>query len=256
MGKFSAGILIGIDSMNTFTHSLIAGLTNVFENLIPNSGARAVLIRANGRSFCAGGNVADMGKWFTQMSESSTKSIDQFIITIENIIAKIYHCPLPVIGQVHGSVVGAGVGLMLACDIIIAAEDTQIITGYTKIGLNPDGGTTFLLPRSVGPRKALELFYTSEALSANQALKYGMINHVVSADNLSDHAEKLANKLAHGPTLAYEKAKKLVHQTLNNSLEEQFEIERPAVLTSFATEDFKAGVMAFIQKEKPHFTGK
>jgi 2-(1,2-epoxy-1,2-dihydrophenyl)acetyl-CoA isomerase len=146
--------------------------------------------------------------------------------------------------------------LALACDLTIASETAQFSIAYVKVGLSPDGSATYFLPRLVGPKKALEIFYTGDPIDAAEALRLGLVNRVVPDAELEKETQALARRLAQGPTLALARAKELVHRSLSESLETQLENERELLGLSTLSEDFREGVQAFIDKRQPKFRGR
>ena len=164
--------------------------------------------------------------------------------------------PIPFIAAVNGVCAGAGVNFALACDIVIAADDASFREAFVRIGLSPDCGGTFFLPRAVGEKIAAELFMTGDAVSPESALSIGMINHVVPAANLADEAGKMAAKLAAGPTGAIGRVKRMLNATFSNDLTAQLALEHECQLESGKSNDFKEGVTAFFEKRPPNFTGK
>jgi 2-(1,2-epoxy-1,2-dihydrophenyl)acetyl-CoA isomerase len=147
-------------------------------------------------------------------------------------------------------------GLMLACDLAYAVETATLTMAYARIGANPDGSSTFWLPRLVGVRRALELIYTNRVLSAQEALAWGLLNGVMAPERFVDEMYAVARQLAQGPTQAYARAKKLTYASLNESLETQMEHEARAIADSGKTEDFREGIMAFMQKRAAAFQGR
>jgi 2-(1,2-epoxy-1,2-dihydrophenyl)acetyl-CoA isomerase len=163
--------------------------------------------------------------------------------------------PVPVLASLHGAVAGAGIGIALAADLAIAADDTQFNLAYSRIGATPDVGTTWMLPRVIGLRRALEMALLSETYDAAEALRLGLINRVVPRDALETETEALARQLASGPTLAYGRAKRLLRSAGDVTLRQQLDAERTAFIESAGTGDFQEGVSAFVEKRAPRFSG-
>jgi len=164
--------------------------------------------------------------------------------------------PKPIIGRVHGFASGYGMSLALGCDLVIAGESTRFNMAYVLVGLAPDGGSTFFLPRLAGPRKALELLFTGDAIDAREAQRLGIVSRVVPDAELEQAVLDLARKLAQGPPLAMAEAKRLVYRGLSETLERQLEDEREAIQRSAATQDFSEGVSAFVGKRRATFQGR
>ncbi len=174
---------------------------------------------------------------------------------LHDVIRFIRETPAPFIAAVNGVCAGAGTNFALACDMIIAAEDASFNEAFVRIGLSPDCGGTFFLPRVVGEKLAAELFMLGGTVDANRALEIGMINRVVPADLLMDEAAKLAGKLAAGPTGSIGRIKQMLNASYSNTLDEQLQLEHACQLESGKSDDFKEGVAAFFEKRPPNFSG-
>jgi len=213
---------------------------------------RVIILTGSGRAFCAGGDVP-----------AFQKNMDNIETFLKRLTAGFHRCILqitrmrqPVIAAINGVAAGGGMGFALAPDLAIAAESAKFNMAYTGIAATPDGGTTFFLPRLVGVRKAMELSLLNRPLAAKEAFDWGLLNQVVADDQLAAEAEKLANKLAAGPTASYAKTKRLLYGSLQNSLESQLEEESRSISSMGATADFHEGVDAFLIKRKAEFQGR
>jgi 2-(1,2-epoxy-1,2-dihydrophenyl)acetyl-CoA isomerase len=213
---------------------------------------RCVVITGAGKAFCAGGDVKG---FYDHLPEIGTH-LKQLTHLLHGAMACIARMPKPVIAAVNGVVAGGGMGLMLACDLAYAVETATLTMAYTRIGANPDGSSTFWLPRLVGVRRALELIYTNRVLSAQEALAWGLLNGVMAPERLLDEVYVVARQLAQGPTLAYARAKKLCLSSLNETLETQMENEARDIAESGKTADFREGIEAFMQKRAAVFQGR
>jgi 2-(1,2-epoxy-1,2-dihydrophenyl)acetyl-CoA isomerase len=161
-----------------------------------------------------------------------------------------------VIAAVQGSAAGGGFSLAISCDLVIAAESATFLMAYSKIGMAPDGSSTYFLPRLVGFKRAMELTLTNRVLSAREACEWGIVTEVVAPDGLAVRAEELAKSLAQGPTGAYGSAKRLLHSGWNQSLETQMELESRAIAEAGGSADGKEGIAAFVEKRKARFGGR
>jgi 2-(1,2-epoxy-1,2-dihydrophenyl)acetyl-CoA isomerase len=170
-------------------------------------------------------------------------------------ILALRRAPKPVLASVHGAVAGAGVSLLLAADLAIAAADTKFTLAYSKIGASPDGGATHALPRLVGSRKALELALLADTFDAETACHLGLVNWVVVAGELVAETERIAQRLARGATRALAETKELVNQSFDHTLAAHLDAEVQAFARCAATRDFAEGVTAFVEKRKPEFKG-
>jgi 2-(1,2-epoxy-1,2-dihydrophenyl)acetyl-CoA isomerase len=226
---------------------LLDAITQVDED----STVRCVVITGAGNAFCAGGDVRG---FHDHLPEIGTH-LKQLTHLLHGAVSRIARMPKPVIAAVNGVVAGGGMGLLLACDLAYAVETATLTMAYTRIGANPDGSSTFWLPRLVGVRRALELIYTNRVLSAQEALAWGILNGVVAPEHFPDEVYAVARQLAQGPTLAYARAKKLCYTSVNETLETQMENEACDIADSGKTEDFREGITAFMQKRPPLFRG-
>jgi len=217
-------------------------------------GARAVVITGAGRAFCAGGDLREMRK-IAERDGRVDAFFDEPLRLLNDCILLIRQTPLPFIAAVNGAASGGGCNFALACDLVIAGESARFNQAFIKIGLSPDCGGTFILPRLVGWKRAAELMMTGEVTTSAQALEMGMINAVVPDDQLMAQALAMAEKLAAAPTAALGRIKELLEASAVNNYEAQLELERKAQLQSGQTKDFREGVAAFVEKRPPKFVG-
>lgn len=215
-------------------------------------GVRAVVITGAGKAFCAGGDV----KSFKDNLDSISIFLKQLILYFHTALSEISRMPKPVIAAVNGVAAGAGMSLVMACDMAIAVETARFTMAYTGIAATPDGSSTYFLPRLVGLKRAMELIYTNRVLTAKEALEWGIINQVVSEADFKNVVETLAEQLAQGPTWALGHAKRLLYLSEHTSLETQMENEAQYIAIAGKTMDFKEGIMAFVEKRKAQFQGK
>jgi 2-(1,2-epoxy-1,2-dihydrophenyl)acetyl-CoA isomerase len=217
-------------------------------------GARAIILTGAGRAFCAGGDLREMRR----MAESEGRAdafFDEPLRLLHDCIRLIRQTPLPFIAAVNGFASGGGCNLALACDLVIAAESARFNQAFVAIGLTPDCGGTFILPRLVGLKRATELLMTGEMVDAPRAAEMGMINRVVADEELMPEALKLAARLAAGPTAAIGRIKEMLEQSATNDYSAQLDVERKAQIQSGQTGDFREGVAAFLEKRPPGFKG-
>lgn len=216
---------------------------------------RAVLITARGPAFCSGGDVRQMREAVAADGHAG-KFLKTLTVSLHAIIGTMIHMPKPVITAVNGAAAGAGFSLAIAGDIVLAAEDARFTVAYTAIGLAPDGGSTFLLPRLLGAKRAFELMVTNEGLSAEEAKALGVVNRVYPRSSFSQQSLEFAAKLAKGPTKALGHAKRLVTLGAQSSFESQMEHERRAIAACGHTADFIEGADAFFAKRIPNFQNR
>ena len=209
---------------------------------------RVVVISGEGRAFVAGGDLA-------QMSNDTTRVIGELFGYMHKAIAILQEQRAPVVGSLHGSVIGGGLSLALACDLAIAAEGTKFNLGYAKVAGSCDLSSSWNLVRLVGLRRALEISLLSETFEAEDALWYGIVNRVVPVADLQTETEKLAQRLANGPTVALGLIKKLMRTSLDNDLATQLKAEEESFYACARTRDFREALDAFAQKRSPRFEG-
>jgi 2-(1,2-epoxy-1,2-dihydrophenyl)acetyl-CoA isomerase len=221
---------------------------------VQERGARAVVVTGAGRAFCAGGDLREMQK-IAQREGKVEAFFDEPLRLLNECILLIRHAPLPFIAAVNGAASGGGCNLALACDFVIAGESARFNQAFIKIGLIPDCGGTFILPRLIGWKRASELMMTGEVVAAARALEMGMINAVVPDDELLARALAMAEKLALAPTAALGRIKELLEASATSDYGGQLELERKAQIQSGLTKDFREGVAAFLEKRPPKFVG-
>ena len=213
-----------------------------------NRDVRAVLLSGAGKSFCAGGDV----KVFAAQPHLS-RYLREITSYLHLAVSRFARLNAPVIAAVHGSAAGGGFSLAISCDLVLAAESAKFLMAYSKIGMAPDGGSTYFLPRLVGLKRAVELALTNRVLSAAEACAWGIVTEVIAPELLSARAEELAQSLAQGPTGAFGSAKRLLHGGWNQTLETQMELESRAIAEAGGTADGQEGIRAFVEKRKAKF---
>jgi len=238
--------------MNALDAAMIVQLRAACERADRDESARAVVLRGAGPAFLAGGDVAFFHAHLPRMPALVREGGAE----LHHAILALRRAPKPVLASVHGVVAGAGVSLMAAADLAIAAEGTKFTLAYGRIGTSPDGGATCFLPRLVGARKALELMLLSDTFDAQTALRLGLVNWVTGAERLGSETEAIARRIALGPTLAFSETKRLVDESYDRALAAQLDAEVEAFARCAATRDFAEGVTAFVEKRKPNFEGK
>ncbi|MHB1909260.1 MAG: enoyl-CoA hydratase/isomerase family protein [Nitrososphaerales archaeon] len=213
---------------------------------------RALVLTGSGRAFCAG---ADLGSLKKRGVGTQISLKEDLIEGFNPIVLKIRSIDKPVIAMINGVAAGAGMGLALACDLKIMAESAKFVEAFAKIGLVPDSGATFFMPRLLGISKAMELAFTGEGLDAKEAERIGAVNKVVPLDQLERETTQLAEKLAKGPR-GMGLAKRAINKALYSSLEEALEYEAFIQEIAGQTEDYQEGLRAFAEKRPPDFKGR
>jgi len=213
---------------------------------------RALVITGAGKAFSGGGDVKEFGERLGTVS----RYLRELTTVLHNAISRICRMPKPVLAAVNGVAAGGGMSLALACDLVLATESARFTMAYAGIGATPDGSSTYFLPRIVGLKRALELVYTNRTLTAREAEAWGLVNKVVPDADFKTAVDELGTQLAQGPTLAFGRAKQLLHLGSSESLETQMEHESQLIALSGGTEDFREGVKAFLEKRKASFRGR
>jgi 2-(1,2-epoxy-1,2-dihydrophenyl)acetyl-CoA isomerase len=235
---------------NSFNQSMAFQLQEVLDACAIDESIRVVLIKGEGKAFCAGQDLAEA-------TDPEGPELQSIVREHYNpIILKIRELEKPVIAGVNGVAAGAGANIALACDIAIAKKSASFIQAFSKIGLIPDSGGTFFLPRLIGMQKALALMMTGDKVSAEEAEKLNMIYKVVDDEVFEEEIKKFAEHLATMPTRGLGLTKKAVNLGLFNSLEDQLDVEERLQTEAGETDDFAEGVNAFLQKRAPIFKGK
>jgi 2-(1,2-epoxy-1,2-dihydrophenyl)acetyl-CoA isomerase len=234
-------------------NAIDAATANAFLNAIREIGSRgdvrALVLRGEGRAFCAGGDVARF------QGEEREVAIDAIIGPLHEGLRVMSELPQPSLAVVQGAAAGAGFSLTIACDLAIAADNAKFTLAYARIGASPDGSATYHLPRLVGLRKAKELALLADTIDAGEAHRIGLVNQVVPLDDLDAEADRLISRLAAGPSAAYGRIRTLLKTSLDNDLGAQLAAEQNAFKELTRTKDFQEGVSAFLSKRPPHFQG-
>ena len=240
--------------LNALNVTICGELLDAIKQCKWDDGIRSVVLTGAGKVFCSGGDVHEMKDFFTTYPhENPGKIVEELVSAVNHVLLAIRKLNKPVIGAIKGLCSGGGAGLALACDILVAAEDSKIHVPNVRIGLVPDGGTSFFLTRRLGRYKTAELYFTAEPLDALEALRLGLFNRVVPETDLLHEADKLALRLAQGPVPAMTLAKRMLDVAPCNNLETQLEIEKEAVIRCGGTKEFKEGITAFFEKKIPDF---
>ena len=241
------------DRLNSFTSAMHAELRDALGKVAADSTARVLLLTGAGRGFCAGQDLSDRavapGSAPVDLGESIEKSYRPLILALRNL-------PMPVVCAVNGVAAGAGANIALACDIVIAARSASFIQAFCKIGLVPDSGGTFFLPRLVGTARAMGLAMLGDRLTAEQAASWGLIWQAIDDAGFAGAVEKLAAQLAAGPTRGLVAARQAIHASAANSLAAQLDLERDLQRELGFGADYREGVAAFLEKRAPRFTGR
>lgn len=236
---------------NSFNREMALLLQSELDACEKNPEVRAIVITGSGKAFCAGQDLKEVTS--PELNPGFKKILEEHY---NPIISRIRKIEKPIIGAINGVAAGAGANIALSCDVIIALENASFIQAFSKIGLIPDSAGTFFLPRLIGFQKASALMMLGDKVSAQEAEKLGMVYKVVSSENFPEEVNNIANTLANMPTKALGLTKRLLNNSMQNSLEEQLSLESKLQIESAQSEDYAEGVDAFVNKRRPNFKGR
>jgi len=236
------------DRLNALSSQTVDELREAVEET-GRSGARCLLLTGEGRGFSSGADLAGGGG----LPEDAGAALEKHF---NPLVEALFALEIPVVAAVNGPAAGAGCSLALAADVVIAARSAYFLQAFVNIGLIPDAGATWLLPRLAGRARAIEMMMLGERIPAERALDWGMISRVVEDEDLAAEGVALATRLAQGPTVALGLIRRLAREAQDVPLGEALAAERAAQREAGASEDFKGAVMAFLQKRQPRFEGK
>lgn len=241
-------------SLNAFVLELAEQFLQTLEAFEGNPDVRCVVIRGTGRVFSAGGDVRTMLE--TVRGGDRAAYFREALTLFHRVVLAVRKLPKPVVASVHGAVAGYAFNLMLSCDFRIAAENTRFSQAFIRLGLSPDGGGTWALPRIVGHARACELMMLPTELDARKGLEWGLLNRVVPTDQLEAETSTLALQLAQGPSVAIARTKSLLWDAELEAFTRHLESERLAQVANAASNDFEEGLSAFVERRAPAFTGR
>lgn len=235
---------------NSFNREMAFLLHDTLDACENNHDVRAIVLTGNGKAFCAGQDLKEVTD--PELNPGFKKILEEHY---NPIITRIRKIKKPIVAAVNGVAAGAGANIALACDIVVAHEKVSFIQAFSLIGLVPDSGGTFFLPRLIGFQKALAIAMLGDKISAEEAEKMGMIYKMIPLGDFEEDVNKLALKLANMPTKALGMIKELFNQSMTNDLEAQLAFESKLQIEAAQSEDYAEGVAAFIEKRKPNFKG-
>ncbi len=240
------------DKLNAFNTEMHELLAQIFDKIDKDKEVRCLLLTGAGRGFCAGQDLGDR-------KVSGDKKIDlgETVGKYYNpLIKRLHNSDIPTVCAVNGVAAGAGANIALACDIVIASENAKFVEVFSNIGLLPDSGGTYHLPRHIGLARALGMSLLAEPVPADKALAWGLIWAVAKAEDLMDRAMKIAKALAAKPPIGLRLNRAAIRASFNHDLDTQLELERLSMREAGYTEDYSEAVAAFLQKRKPKFKGR
>jgi 2-(1,2-epoxy-1,2-dihydrophenyl)acetyl-CoA isomerase len=239
------------DKLNSFTDVMARQLQEKLKNTDENKEVRCVLLTGRGKAFCAGQDLPEV------LEKGRNHALGDTVRSNYNpIIKTIRKLEKPVVCAVNGTAAGAGANIAFSCDLVLAAKEAVFVQAFSKIGLIPDSGGTFFLPRLIGLQRSNIIYLLDEKISAQKAVEIGLIYKAVKSDELMAETERICQKLACMPTKGFALYKRCINQSFNNTLEEQLELEAELQTKAGETRDYYEGVQAFLEKRNPEFHGE
>uniref|UniRef100_UPI0033412552 enoyl-CoA hydratase/isomerase family protein n=1 Tax=Castellaniella defragrans TaxID=75697 RepID=UPI0033412552 len=242
-------------ALNALNRDLGMALQDAVCRVERDGTVRAVVIQGAGDHFMAGGDIRAFHEALAETEAARRLYFERTITEVHDTITRIRRMDKPVVASVRGAVAGFGLSLMNSCDLVVAADDAYFTMAYRNIGTSPDGGGTYGLPRIVGTKRAMEIALLGERFDARRALELGLVNQVVPGSGLVDATRSLARRLAEGPTRALGRTKRLINESLGQTLADQLMAEQDAFSACSADADFAEGIRAFLEKRPPVFSG-
>jgi len=240
------------DAFNALNAQLAFDLQDALAQIERDDSVRAVILTGAGRAFCAGQDLREFQEGVTDLTRQVREAL---MLRYGPLVLGLRALPKPVIGAINGVAAGAGMSLALATDLRLIADNAFLTQAFSKVGLVPDAGSTYLLPRLVGLARAMELAWTSRRVNADEAAQIGLVNRVVPADALMSEAKALAEDLANGPAFAIGAVKRALLASSESSLPEALALEAELQEQTIHSDDFGEGVQAFLEKRDPRFAG-
>jgi 2-(1,2-epoxy-1,2-dihydrophenyl)acetyl-CoA isomerase len=237
---------------NAMDPALVAGLRDCIAEVEQRDDVRVVVLAAEGKAFCLGGDL----RYFAAQGDDIQEAVRGLATDLHRALASLVRLEAPVVAAVNGVAAGAGLSLVCAADIAVAAASATFTSAYTAVGLSPDGGATWLLPRIVGTRRAAELMLLNPRLDAKAAADAGIVTRVVPDDDLQSEVDQVASALSTGPTRAYGAVRRLLNASGTSTLEAQLADEAASIAELAAGHDGREGVAAFLAKRPPTFEGR
>jgi len=242
--------------MNAVSTELIADMSAALDKVADDKSLRTMILTGAGRGFCAGAQILKgEGEMLADLTSQRAEGVRQDIREVQVLIRKIFNMEIPTVAMVNGPAVGAGFSFALACDMRVGCEKTRFRVAFTKLGLIPGTGDTWLLPRLVGLAKAKEIIYLADFLEAPEAERVGLLTKLTSGDNLESETMALARRLAQGPPIALKMDKMLMHKGASLDLDAALEMIAACTPSALTSEDMKEGILSFKEKREPRFQG-
>ena len=242
------------DALNVLDEAMVDALIPAAADVAADPGIRVLVVQGAGKHFMAGGDIRTFARESSRPPDERQRSFQRLVERVHVAVETLARMPQPVVARVQGAVAGFGLSLMNACDLAIASDDAYFAAGYRQIGITPDGGGTWSLPRIVGQRRALGILLLGERFGAADALAMGLVNRVVPLAELDVAVEAVARALADGPHEALSATKRLLRDSLDRTLSGQLQAEAVSFGRLSATDDFVEGVASFLEKRPPRFS--
>jgi len=240
------------EKLNAFGGHMRRDLAEALEKAGSDNDVRVVVITGAGRAFCAGGDVKFMAEL---IERKDSEEFSRLLGSARRVITAIRQMTKPVIAAINGPASGAGFNLALACDLRLASTEATFSQSFVRVGLHPDWGGTYFLPLLVTPNKACEMFFLGDTIDAQEALRLGIVNRVVAAEELEAATQRLAERLRDAPPISIAAAKQAVYMSQKAALEEMLRYETEVQLRCFESKDGREGIRAFLEKREPRFSG-
>jgi len=251
-GPIGTILLNRAEKLNALDEATQCGLADALAAVAHDASIRVAVITGSGRAFCAGGDIQTMAALKTEHHSATFRAR---LEAGNEIVRAIRRMPKPVVASVNGPAAGAGVSLAMACDLRIASDSATFTQAFVKIGLHPDWGGTFFLPRLVGAGRAIEMFFLGEPVDAAEAQRIGLVNFVTPQDQLAAETRKLAERLAAQPPLSLSLLKEALYERYKTQLDSMMAYEVGAQMKCFDSEEFTEGLRAFLEKRQAKFEG-
>lgn len=239
------------DDYNAINLPFAMSLLDGVEKIANDESVKVLLIGNAGKNFCIGGDI----KWFAQLGDSLPDGLDEILTVLNACLFQLHNLTIPIVTAVKGVVAGAGIGLALVGDLVLAANSFTMLSSYLSIGFSPDAGSSYSLTQRIGPSRTKEFFFRNRKLDASQCLELGIVNAVYPDDLLTSEVDRITNELAQAPTQALKLTKRLINKACDISINDQLALERDFMVICGRSADGKEGVRAFLEKRKPIFIG-
>lgn len=239
------------ESMNSLDPAVMREVRAAFATLLENDTVRAIVLTGSGAAFCAGANVKQMAA--AAQTGASVQWVLDTTAELHPLLLELHAASKPLVAAVNGVAAGGGLGLALVADCRIGNPQARFAAGYFGLGLSPDGGSTWLMPRLIGTQRTRRFFFTNEVMGAEEALKTGLLDEVVPADQLLARAVAVAREWGHWGAMSRESTKRLLEATVKNDFASHLDLERGLIAAASGTKDFAEGTAAFVGKRKPNF---